>query len=170
MTHHLFLACNPSFLLFSEELFSDTRLSQQPTGGVHLHIEDWLAGVQRSSRQKKPLKMQNKPNLLYTQMNISSAITMNYEQLTMNYANKNKPNSKPIKPNTNPISEKPKMNLNFYSAKNYDNKSGLLMTAKQTQTNPISTAKDRQFFEVDAKADPADGSPCWREPAAAFWP
>ena len=56
MTHHLFLACNPSFLLFSEELFSDTRLSQQPTGGVHLHIEDWLAGVQRSSRQKKPLK------------------------------------------------------------------------------------------------------------------
>jgi len=59
-------------LLFSAELFSDTRLSQQPTGGVLLHIEDWLAGVQRSSRKKKPLKtpinqkplnMQNKPNL-----------------------------------------------------------------------------------------------------------
>ena len=99
MTHHLFLACNPSFLLFSEELFSDTRLSQQPTGGVHLHIEDWLAGVQRSSRQKKPLKMQNKPNLLKTLMNVSSCFTMNYEQLTINYANKNKPNSKPIKPN-----------------------------------------------------------------------
>jgi hypothetical protein len=57
--------------LFSAELFSDTRLSQQPTGGVHMHIEDWLAGVQRSSRKKKPLKrsiilnviMQNKPNL-----------------------------------------------------------------------------------------------------------
>ncbi|GAH14184.1 unnamed protein product [marine sediment metagenome] len=46
--------------------------------------------------------MQNKANLLNTQMNVSSAITMNYEQLTMNYANKNKPNSKPIKPNTNP--------------------------------------------------------------------
>ena len=46
--------------LFSEELFSDTRLSQQPTGGVLLHIEDWLAGVQRSSRQKKPLKNQSK--------------------------------------------------------------------------------------------------------------
>jgi hypothetical protein len=62
MTHHF----------FSAELFSDTRLSQQPTGGVLLHIEDWLAGVQRSSRQKKPLKtqinqkwmiMQNKANL-----------------------------------------------------------------------------------------------------------
>jgi hypothetical protein len=43
-------------ILFSAELFSDTRLSQQLTGGVLLHIEDWLAGVQRSSRQKKPLK------------------------------------------------------------------------------------------------------------------
>ncbi len=49
-------AIQHSIILFSAELFSDTRLSQQPTGGVHLHIEDWLAGVQRSSRQKKPLK------------------------------------------------------------------------------------------------------------------
>jgi len=31
------------------------------------------------------------------------------------------------------------MNLNFYSAKNYDNKSGLLMTAKQTQNKPNQT-------------------------------
>ena len=45
---------------------------------------------------KSTLFMQNKPNLLDAQMNVSSAITMNYEQLTMNYANKNKPNSKPI--------------------------------------------------------------------------
>jgi len=62
--------------------------------------------------------MQNKPNLLNAQMNVSSAITMNYEQLTMNYANKNKANSKPIKPNlvrhslgeggTNPIHWMPK--------------------------------------------------------------
>jgi hypothetical protein len=56
--------------LFSAELFSDTRLSQQQTGGVLKYFEDWLAGVQRSSRHKKPLKsdqngiiMQNKPNL-----------------------------------------------------------------------------------------------------------
>ncbi len=51
--------------------------------------------------------MQNKANLLNAQMNVTSAITMNYEQLTMNYANKNKANTKPIqsqyKPNTNPI-------------------------------------------------------------------
>ncbi len=47
--------------------------------------------------------MQNKPNLLNAQMNITSYITMNYEQKTMNYANKNKPNTNPIKANTNPI-------------------------------------------------------------------
>jgi hypothetical protein len=36
--------------------------------------------------------MQNKANLLYAQMNITSVLTMNYEQITMNNANKNKPN------------------------------------------------------------------------------
>ncbi len=55
---------------------------------------------------KSTLFMQNKPNLLNTQMNVSSSITMNYEQLTMNYANKNKANTKPIKANTNPIPKK----------------------------------------------------------------
>jgi len=56
--------------------------------------------------------MQNKPNLPDTQMNVSSAITMNYEQLTMNYANKNKPNSKPIEPKTNPKQTQFKANTN----------------------------------------------------------
>ena len=59
-----------NYLLFSAELFSDTRFSQQPAGGVLKYSEDWLAGVQRSSRQKKPLKsliilnafMQNEPS------------------------------------------------------------------------------------------------------------
>ena len=83
---------NPSFLLFSEELFSDTRLSQQPTGSVHLHIEDWLAGVQRSSRQKKPLKMQNKPNFRNEKMNITSALTKDYENIPPTRKCENKPN------------------------------------------------------------------------------
>jgi hypothetical protein len=61
------------------------------------------AVISRKSRRAGRLFMQNKPNLLDAQMNVSSAITMNYEQLTMNYANKNKPNSNPIKPKTNPI-------------------------------------------------------------------
>jgi len=69
--------------------------------------------------------MQNKANFLESQMNVSSSITMNYEQKTMNYANKNKANTNPIKANqtqnkakTNPI---------------------------QTQSNPIS--KQLQSFE-----------------------
>ncbi len=49
----------------------------------------------RESSTNSPLFMQNKANFRKSQMNISSAITMNYEQLTTNYANKNKPNSKP---------------------------------------------------------------------------
>jgi len=46
--------------------------------------------------------MQNKPNFLDAQMNVRSAITMNYERLTMNYANKNKANTKPIQSQSNP--------------------------------------------------------------------
>jgi len=37
---------------------------------------------------------------------------------------------------TNPISGKPKMNLNHYITKDYENKSGLLTMEKQTQSNP----------------------------------
>ena len=47
--------------------------------------------------------MQNKPNLLDAQMNVSFCFTMNYEQITMNNANKNKPNSKPKQTQTKPI-------------------------------------------------------------------
>ncbi len=40
--------------------------------------------------------MQNKANLPNTQMTVTSAKTIDYEQITMNNANKNKPNSNPI--------------------------------------------------------------------------
>ena len=40
--------------------------------------------------------MQNKANLLNTQMNVSSFKTMSYEQKTMNYANKKQTQTKPI--------------------------------------------------------------------------
>jgi len=55
----------------------------------------------RESSTNSPLFMQNKPNLLRTQMNVTSVVTMNYEQITMNNANKKQTQS-------NPISEKPK--------------------------------------------------------------
>jgi len=57
--------------------------------------------------RKNNLFMQNKANFQKSQMNVSTVITMNYEQRTMNDEIKNKANSKPIqtqfKPNTKPI-------------------------------------------------------------------
>ncbi|MHC4069144.1 MAG: hypothetical protein ACYSR8_06135 [Planctomycetota bacterium] len=100
-------------LLFSAELFLDTRLSQQLTGGVLLHIEDWLAGVQRSSRQKKTLKrqinqnntfMQNKPNFKITEMNSNPYLTMDYRNETPLRQPQNKPNQT----QSNPISNQPR--------------------------------------------------------------
>jgi hypothetical protein len=92
------------YLLFSAELFSDTRLSQQLTGGVLKYSEDWLAGVQRSSRQKKPLKsdqngiiMQNKPNFMPFLSPKSR-----FHQKT----NPNKPKNKPIFTPKNPLKAK----------------------------------------------------------------
>jgi hypothetical protein len=71
------------------------------------NFEDWLAGVQRSSRQKKPLKrsikkrviMQNKPNSRNAQMNVSPFITVDYENNANYKLCENKANTNPIKPN-----------------------------------------------------------------------
>ncbi|MHC4587691.1 MAG: hypothetical protein ACYS3N_24485 [Planctomycetota bacterium] len=64
----------------------------------------------------------NKPNFLDNQMNVSSFITMNYEQQTMNYEIKNKPNSNPIqsqyKPNTKPIQTQFKPKQTQFQMKN----------------------------------------------------
>ena len=70
MTHQLFLAHNPSFLLFSEELFSDTRLN------LFNQVNQF---VQFTKSIKNNLIMQNKPNLTAPQMNISSVLTKHYE-------------------------------------------------------------------------------------------
>ena len=66
---------------------------------------------------KSTLFMQNKPNLLDSQMNIISVLTRGYENKSNWTLGENKPNSNPIQSQSNPI--KP----NF--------------KAKQTQTNPI---------------------------------
>jgi hypothetical protein len=78
-------------------------------------------------------------------MNVSSVLTVDYENIANWKLGENKPNSKPIKanqsqykPKTNPISEKPKMKLYSYSTKDYENKPRLRTPGKQTQSNPIS--------------------------------
>jgi len=47
--------------------------------------------------------MQNKPNLLNAQMNVTSLITVDYENIANRKLGENKANTKPIKPNTMPI-------------------------------------------------------------------
>jgi len=47
--------------------------------------------------------MQNKPNLPDAQMNISTAITMDYANIRLRSRFKNKANSKPIQSQSNPI-------------------------------------------------------------------
>jgi len=42
--------------------------------------------------------MQNKPKVKIGKMNVTSFITMNYEQKAMNYENKNKPKQSQTKP------------------------------------------------------------------------
>ena len=118
--------------LFSVELFSDTRLSQQPAGGVLKYSEDWLAGVQRSSRQKKPLKsstilnafMQNKPNLCrFYAKNPDSAQKRTQTnpiqtQFKPIFTTKNQPQTQ-IKPNTNPISVPQNSSMVYNAAEIY---------------------------------------------------
>jgi len=60
-------------------------------------------------RAQKNLIMQNKPNFLNAQVNISTAITMDYVNIRLRSHGQNKPNSKPIKAKTNPI--KPNFSL-----------------------------------------------------------
>ncbi len=55
---------------------------------------------------KSTLFMQNKANFRKSQMNVTSLITMDYENIANWTLGENKPNSKPIKPNTNPIAER----------------------------------------------------------------
>ena len=47
--------------------------------------------------------MQNKPNLLAPQMNVTSFYTVDYENKSNWKLGENKANTKPIKANTNPI-------------------------------------------------------------------
>jgi len=74
--------------------------------------------------------MQNKPNLLDAQMNLSSVKTMNYEQITMNNANKKQSQTNPIQ--TRSAAKIP---------------TGELLENLQTgdQSNPISVQKTRVF-------------------------
>jgi len=62
--------------------------------------------------------MQNKPNLLDAQMNVSSILTRDYENKHNWTLGENKPNSNPIKPNL----RRARMNVNLTLTKDYRKK------------------------------------------------
>jgi len=82
------------------------------------------------------------------QMNVNLYNTTDYENKWQRKVRKNKPNTNPIqtqfKPNSNPIqtqskpiSEKPKMNVNKVSTKDYNNEQRTMNNERLCKTNPI---------------------------------
>ena len=89
-----------------------------------------------AGQKNKPNSNPIKPNLRRARMNVNSLITKDYRKNDAFAVRKNKPNS-------NPISEKPKMNVNLYVIKEYENETTLM----PKKTNPIK-----------ANFKPGDGS------------
>jgi len=79
--------------------------------------------------------MQNKPNLLDAQMNVSNVKTMNYKNLSRWRDKKTNPN----KAKTNPISSNAKMNINLLITKDYIKKDDFAVRKNKPKTNPIQT-------------------------------
>jgi hypothetical protein len=90
--------------------------------------------------------MQNKPNLPDAQMNVTTLVTIDYENISDWKLGENKPNTKPIKANTNPIPERPKMNENLFATKVYEN----ITTFRLEKNKPnLSRRPVRRSFSED---------------------
>ncbi len=99
---------------------------------------------------KSALFMQNKPNLLNAQMNISSVLTRDYENNIAFGLRKNKPNTKPIKANF----RKAKMNVTTFLTKEYENISNCSLAENKPNTKPIQTQLNPILSAIAlAKAD-----------------
>ena len=96
------------------QIFANRRLGRRIVLNLdHLYLpalrspqgEGWVSDfdIRISDFNHSGCFMQNKPNLLNTQMNVGFYLTRTYENNLCSGLLENKPNSKPIKPNTNPI-------------------------------------------------------------------
>ncbi len=93
---------------------------------------------------KSPIFMQNKPNFLDAQMNVSSVLTSDYENKSNWTLGQNKPNSNPNKANF----LKAKMNVNSLITKGYRKKDDFEVRINKPNSNPIQTQfkpKQSQF-------------------------
>jgi hypothetical protein len=84
-------------------------------------------------------------------MNVINIITRNYKNFIPLVGHKNKPNQTQFKANTNPISEMPKMNLNFYPTRDYNNETAF----RRIKNRPNSNPKQTQFFTPLFRVPPA---------------
>jgi len=77
--------------------------------------------------------MQNKANFLDDQMNVTSLITVDYENKSPLRPRKNKPNTNPIKANF----QKAQMNVTTFLTKDYENKSNCALAENKPNSKPI---------------------------------
>ena len=130
-----------------------------------MHIDDWLPGVGCSSRPKKPLKhksikmnliMQNKPNLLDSQMNANKVLTKDYANILPRPTRKNKPNSNPIQTQLSPKQSQFKPNMDPKQTQSNPNQTQC-KSRSQIKAEGIKKAKERQDLigtnSIETKAD-----------------
>ncbi len=118
---------NNRVVMRPSEKFEAKAAGQNARRRGFLHVEN-VFGRQRRHRALQPAAiervigigsyMQNKPNLLDGQMNVTSLIIADYENKSNWKLGQNKPNTNPLKPNF----RKARMKLNFYLTNHYENK------------------------------------------------
>jgi len=92
-----------------------TYLPAYKAPDIYVPIRHYIC---REPSTNQLLFMQNKPNFLDAQMNVSSILTSDYENKHNWTLSENKPNSNPNKPNF----QKAQMNVNSLITKNYRKK------------------------------------------------
>jgi hypothetical protein len=99
--------------------------------------------------------MQNKPNLLDAQMNVTSYMKSEYEELDTWLSGKNKAKQSQNKPKQSqykPNSRNAKMKLNFYSTKDYENER--LCRCGQNKPNQTQPAVSLPVLSLSKGSNP----------------
>ena len=109
---------------------------------LHLSRNHYIC---RESTTNQTFFMQNEPNFPESQMNVSSTITMDYENKTLSQRGKNKANSKPNKPNF----PDDQMNVSRVLSKDYENISNCALVENKANSKPIK-ANCRRNLEANS--------------------
>ena len=102
--------------------------------------------------RRATINMQNKPNLPKAQMNLTSLITVDYENKSNWKLGENKPNTDPIKPNL----LNAQMNVNEVLTKEYEN----VRLCRRGENKPKTNPTCRGVASGEAGSNPASTF-CW---------